>query len=171
MRLSPRGLIGRTGKVLGCRALVVLHDQEGHPLLVTTHRGDQHLTLGLPAMLTHYEQAADLENLKRIVVDREGMAAEFLAALTNEGRTVVTVLRTDQYASMQSFREVGEFVPLLADRHGEVIREVALARFSLPLPEHPGQELQVRVALIRDWRRLVPKELSSEEEDRPRRLG
>jgi hypothetical protein len=92
--LIPRGLIGRTGKVLGCRALVVLHDQAGHPLLVTTHRGDQHLTMGLPAMLTHYEQAAGLENLKRIVVDREGMAAEFLAALGSEGRTVVTVLRT-----------------------------------------------------------------------------
>ncbi len=29
--LIPRGLIGRTGKILGCRALVVLHDQEGHP--------------------------------------------------------------------------------------------------------------------------------------------
>ena len=167
--LIPRGLIGRTGKVLGCRALVVLHDQEGHPLLVTTHRGDQHLTLGLPAILAHYEQAARMAHLKRIVVDREGMAAEFLAALTNEGRTVVTVLRTDQYTSMQSFREVGEFVPLQADRQGKVIREVALARIALPLPEHAGQELEVRVALIRDWRHLVPQAPSTEEEDRPLR--
>jgi hypothetical protein len=167
--LIPRGLIGRTGKVLGCRALVVLHDQEGHPLLVTTHRGDQHLTLGLPAILAHYEQAVRMAHLKRIVVDREGMAAEFLAALTNEGRTVVTVLRTDQYTSMQSFREVGEFVPLQADRQGKVIREVALARIALPLPEHAGQELEVRVALIRDWRHLVPQAPSTEEEDRPLR--
>ena len=29
--LIPRGLVGRQGKILGCRALVVLHDQEGHP--------------------------------------------------------------------------------------------------------------------------------------------
>ena len=165
--LIPRGLIGRTGKVLGCRALVLLHDQEGHPLLVTTHRGDQHLTIGLPAMLTHYEQAAGLENLKRIVVDREGMAAEFLAQLSREGRTIVTVLRTDQYAGLGSFREMGEFVPLQADRQGKVIREVALARFGLALPEHPEQELEVRVALIRDWRRLVPKAPPPEEEDRP----
>src|SRR5581483_4350322 len=85
--LIPRGLIGRTGKVLGCRALVVLHDQEGHPLLVTTHRGDQHLTMGLPAILTHYEQAAGMAHLKRIVVDREGMSAEYLAALqAKDGR-------------------------------------------------------------------------------------
>lgn len=167
--LIPRGLIGRTGKVLGCRALVVLHDQEGRPLLVTTHRGDQHLTIGLPAILAHYEQAAGLESLKRIVVDREGMSAEFLAQLSPEGRTIVTVLRTDQYTGVESFREVGEFVPLQADRRGRVIREVALARFSLPLPEHPGQELEVRVALIRDWCRLVPKAPLSEEEDRPLR--
>jgi hypothetical protein len=105
-----------------------------------------------------YEQAADLESLKRIVVDREGMSAEFLAVLAGEGRTVVTVLRTDQYAGQESFREVGAFVPLQADRQGKVIREVALARIALPLPDHPGQELEVRVARIRDWRRLVPNE-------------
>ena len=135
-------------------------------MLVTTQRGDQHLTLGLPTMLLHYEQAAGLAFLKRIVVDREGMAAKFLAALTSDGRTMVTILRTDQYARVESFRQVGEFVPLQVDHQGKVIREVALACFGLPLPEHPGQELEVRVALIRDWDRLVP---SSEEEDRPLR--
>jgi hypothetical protein len=114
-------------------------------------------------------QAAGLESLKRIVVDREGMSAEFLAHLSREGRTLVTVLRTDQYAGLESFREVGEFAPLQVDRQGKVIREVALARFGLPLPEHQGQELEVRVALIRDLRRLVPKEPPSEEEDRPLR--
>jgi hypothetical protein len=131
--LIPRGLVGRLEKVLGCRALVVLHDQEGHPLLVTTHRGDQHLTIGLPAMITRYEQAAGLHRVERVVVDREGMAAEFMATLAGEGRTMVTVLRTDQYSGLESFQEVGEFVPLRVDRQGKVIREVALARFSLPL--------------------------------------
>lgn len=37
--LIPRGLVGRLSTVLGCRALVLLHDAHGHPLLVTTHRG------------------------------------------------------------------------------------------------------------------------------------
>ena len=127
------------------------------------------MTIGLPAILTHYEQAAALASLKHIVVDRESMAAEFLAALASEGRTVVTVLRNDQYAGLGSFREVEEFVPLRADRQGKVIREVALAHFGLPLPDHPGQELEVRVALIRDLRRLLPKTHSSEEEDQPLR--
>ena len=82
-----------------------------------------------------------MARLKRIVVDREGMSAEFLAALAGEGRTVVTILRTDQYTGLKSFREVGEFVPLQMDQQGKVIREVALACFDLPLPEHSGQEL------------------------------
>jgi hypothetical protein len=167
--LIPRGLVGRLGKVLGCRVLVVLHDQEGRPLLVTTHRGDQHLTIGLPAIIVHYEQAADLQSLERIVVDREGMAAEFLATLAGEGRTVITVLRTDQYTGLESFREVGEFVPLRMNREGKVTREVALARFSLSLPEHREQELELRVALIRDLCRHVPCEQRAEDEDGPPR--
>ena len=50
--LVPRGPVGKLGgKILGCRELVVLHDAQGHPLLATTHRGDHHLTIGLPQML------------------------------------------------------------------------------------------------------------------------
>jgi len=129
------------------------------------------LTVGLPAMITRYEQATGLHSVERVVVDREGMAAEFLAALASEGRTVVTVLRTDQYSGLESFREVSEFVPLRADRQGKVTRGVALARFSLPLPEHSGQELDLRVALIRDLCRQVPDEKRPEDEDGPQRLG
>jgi transposase len=54
--LIPRGLVGRLSTVLGCRALVLLHDEDGHPLLATTHRGDQHLIIGLPSIVTRYEQ-------------------------------------------------------------------------------------------------------------------
>src|SRR2546430_8642177 len=88
--LVPRGPIGKLGgKILGCRELVVLHDADWHPLLATTHRGDYHLTIGLPEMLHSYEQATGLVLMQRVVVDREGMAAEFLAQLTLEGRQVI----------------------------------------------------------------------------------
>jgi len=52
----PRGLIGRTGKILGCRALILLHDSAGHPLLAITHRGDRHLTQSLPDIVERYIQ-------------------------------------------------------------------------------------------------------------------
>ena len=91
--LLPRGVIGRTGTILGCRALFLLHDEQGHPSLSTTHRGDLHLTLGTPSLITRYETATREGALRRLVIDREGMAAEFLATLAAEGRTVVTILR------------------------------------------------------------------------------
>jgi hypothetical protein len=78
----PRGLIGRLGTVLGCRALVLLHDEQGHPLLATTHCGDQHLMVGLPSIIARYEQQETRASIERIIVDREGMGTEFLASLS-----------------------------------------------------------------------------------------
>lgn len=101
--LIPRGLGGRLSAILGNRALVLLHDAQGHPLLAMTYRGDLHLTSGLPCIIERYEQATGPLHLERLVVDREGMATEFLATLQTAGRTVVTLLRTDQYHDLTSF--------------------------------------------------------------------
>ena len=153
--LIPRGLIGRTGKVLGGRALLLLHDAFGHPHLATTHRGDLHLTKGISQFLIRYEQATEGHSLARLIIDREGMAADFLHHLVAQGRTVVTILKSNQHAGLASFTDVGTFVPLCRDRNGMVTREVASARFALALPDHPGQTLPLAVALIRDLRRPV----------------
>ncbi len=167
--LIPRGLIGRLGTILGCRALVLLHDEHGHPLLATTHRGDQHLMVGLPSIIARYEHNQEHIQVKRIIVDREGMATEFLASLHAEGRTVVTILRTNQYQDLTSFCDVGTFLPLSTDAKGQIIREVAPARITLPRPDHPGEHLCLRVALIRDLRRFVPVVPDPEDTDLPRR--
>jgi hypothetical protein len=167
--LIPRGLIGRLGVVLGCRALVLLHDDQGHPLLATTHRGDQHLTAGLPAIIARYEQQETHAQVKRIIVDREGMATEFLASLHAEGRKVVTILLTNQYQGLTSFHDVGTFVPLSTDAKGQLIREVAPARITLARPDHPGEQLCLQVALIRDLRRFMPVVADPEEADLPQR--
>lgn len=66
--LIPRGLVGRLSAILGSRALVLLHDAQGHPLLATTHRGDLHLTSGLPWIIERYEQATGPLHLERLVV-------------------------------------------------------------------------------------------------------
>lgn len=154
--LIPRGLIGRTGKILGGRALALLHDEHGHPRLATTARGDQHLTVGLPQVLARYEQAGGKTAQARLIVDREGMATPFLRDLVEAGHTVVTLLKTNQYEGLPSFTDVGEFVPLTHDRNGQVIREVAPACFALALPDQKDQVLPLQVALIRDLRRQVP---------------
>ena len=78
---------------------------------------------------------------QRVVVDREGMAAEFLAQLQQEGRQVVTLLRSDQYEGEKAFEQVGEWQPWRDTRHGEVICEVAAARFTLTRPNHANTPL------------------------------
>ncbi len=98
------------------------------------------MTVGVPAILTRDVQATGKAAQTRFIVDREGMAAQFLADLVAAGRTV-TVLRTDQYANLESFTEVGAFVPLEHDQQGNLIREVAAACFALPLPDQPGASL------------------------------
>ena len=170
-QVIPRGLVGRLGIVLGCRALVLLHDEQGHPRLAMTHRGDQHLTRGLPPILVCYEQATGEGAVQQIVVDREALAAEFLASLKAAGRTVISVLRTDQYGGLESFADVGAFVPFQTDRQGTVLREVAPASIALPLPDHPGETLPLRVALIRDLRRSVPLPPSKDEDGLQPTLG
>ncbi len=117
-KLIPRELVSRYGKVLGCRALMLLHDEHGHPLLATTHRGDIHLTVGLPRIIERYERAAGRRLVQRVVVDREGMSAGFLAGLAKDGRGAATVMRRNQYSGIESFTEVGEFVAISRDRHG-----------------------------------------------------
>jgi len=84
--LTPRGLIGRLGKILGCRALVLLHDKDGHPRLVMTYRGDQHLTVGLPAIIALYEQQEGTAKVSQIIVDREGMATEWSSQSASGGK-------------------------------------------------------------------------------------
>ena len=167
--LLPRGLIGRLSVVLGCRALLLLHDAQGHPLCVTTHRGDQHLTAGVPAFLERYEQQVKTSQVARMIVDREGMATEFLARLHAEGRIVITILQTNQYRDLSSFCEVGRFEPLSTDAHGQIIREVAPARITLPREDHPDEPLCLQVALIRDLRRTVSVRPDPEEARSPRR--
>jgi hypothetical protein len=167
--LIPRGLVVRLSTVLGCRALILLHNEDGHPLLATTHRGDQHLTVGLPAIVVRYEQQAGVLAVGRIIVDREGMAAEFLATLRAAERTVISVLRADQYEGLESFTDVGSFVPLVISKQGNLEREVAPASIALPLPNHPGESLLLRVALIRDLRCHIPVLPSKEDREYPKR--
>ncbi len=55
------------------------------------------------------------------------------------------------------------------DDKGQITREVAPARIALPRPDHPGEQLCLQVALIRDLRRLVPVVPDPEEAELPPR--
>jgi hypothetical protein len=56
--------------------------------------------------LDRYDQATEAPLAAGLIIDREGMAAEFLASLVKAGRTVVTILQSEQYKGLASFSEV-----------------------------------------------------------------
>ena len=60
-------------------------------------------------------------------------------------------------------------MPLSTDTHGQLVREVAPARISLPRDDHPDEPLCLQVVLIRDLRRRVPVQPDPEEEPYPSR--
>src|SRR5258708_18059999 len=82
---------------------------------------------------------------------------------------MVTILRTNQYQDLTSFCDVGTFLPLSADAKGQISREVAPARIILPCSDHPGEQLYLQVALIRDLRRLVAVRPDQDDEGLPLR--
>ena len=61
---------------------------------------------------------------------------------------MTTLLKTNQYTGLDSFTNVGPFVPLTVDRHGTVLREVAPAQFLLARPDRDDEPLRLVVALI-----------------------
>ena len=162
----PRGLIGRSGKILGCRAIGLLHDEQGHPLLAMIDRGDTHLTQQTPELVTTYRQALGQQPIQQIIVDREGLGADFLAQLKDDYQ-MITLLRSNQYTDLTSFTDVGDFVPLRRDKQGRVVCEVAPARFTLARSDPAADPLALYVALIRDWRRQVPVVLKAEQIENP----
>ncbi len=52
---------------------------------------------GLPQHVARYERAVGNDRVRRVIADREGMAAEFLVGLVGDGRDVITILRSNQY--------------------------------------------------------------------------
>jgi len=56
-------------------------------------------------------------------------------------------------------------VPLSHNRQGQVVREVAPARFALPIPSQPTATLSLSVALIRDLQCVVPVPLAEDADD------
>jgi hypothetical protein len=157
-------LIGRSGKILGSRTVGLLHDDQGHPLLALIERGDRHLTQQLPQLVSIYQHCLGHQPIRQIIMDREGLGADFLAQLKDTYQ-MITLLRSNQYSGLDSFTEVGEFVPLVTDQQGQVLCEVAPARFALSLSEPERDPLPLYVALIRDWRRQVAVERAEEQRE------
>ena len=117
------------GQDPGCRALLLLHDAQGHPLFATTHRGDLHLTKGRLPSWSATSRRQDQPRWRDSSSTAKGWRGVPGGVRGQRARRRHYPGST-QYQGRYSFTEVGAFVPLCWDRHGEVTREVASAKFA-----------------------------------------
>lgn len=148
----PRSKHGTNGRIVGARKQLMLHDEAGHLLLLRTYRGDTHLIEGMKDGGAYYEGLAESHRLTHQIFDREGLSVVYFKELTDDEeveRQFTTCLRSNQYDGVESFDLRGSFQPFLYDEHGEVIEEIAEARYKMKDRRKGEDDLTLRAILLR----------------------
>jgi hypothetical protein len=148
----PRTKHGTSGRIVGARKQLMLHDQAGHLLFQRTYRGDTHLIEGMKTGGAYYEGLAESHRLTHQIFDREGLSVAYFKELVDDEeveRQFTTCLRSNQYDGVESFDLLGSFQPFCYDKQGKVIEEIAEAKYAMK-DRRPGEDdLVLRAILLR----------------------
>ncbi len=146
----PRTKHGTRNRIVSARKQLMLHDQAGHLLMMKTYRGDTNLIAGMVDGTAYYEGLMDSQQLSHQIFDREGLSVAHFKELQQEPeRHFITYLRSNQYDGVESFKERTSFEPFRYDRKGQVIQEIAEAKYSLKDRRSGEENLPVRAILVR----------------------
>ena len=146
----PRTKHGTSGRIVGARKQLMLHDEGGHLLFMRTYRGDTHLVDGMVDGTAYYEGLAESQRLTRQIFDREGLSvAHFKDLLDDEARQFITCLRSNQYEGVDSFELSSAFEPFRYDKHGKVVQEIAEASYVMKDRRQGEDDLLLRAILLR----------------------
>jgi hypothetical protein len=149
----PRTKHGTSGRIVGARKQLMLHDEAGHLLLLRTYRGDTHLIEGMKKSGVYYEGLAESHRLTHQIFDREGLSVAYFKELADDEeveRQFTTCLRSNQYEGVESFDLLGSFQPFRYDEHGETIEEIAEARYEMKDRRKDEDGLTLRAILLRE---------------------
>ncbi len=146
----PRSKHGISKRIVCARKQLMLHDQAGHLLLMKIYRGDTNLIEGMVSGTAYYEGIMASQELNHQIFDREGLSVAHFKEMEQEPqRHFITYLRSNQYKGVESFEEVSECEPFRYDRKGQVIQEVAEAKYKLKDRRAGQEDLPVRAILVR----------------------
>ncbi len=148
----PRTKHGTSKRIVGARKQLMLHDKNGHLLLLRTHRGDTHLIDGMMDGRAYYEGLDASHRLTHEIFDREGLSVAYLKELIgDEGgeRSFTTCLRSNQYQGLDSFDSISSFQPFRYDKHGNTVREIAEATYEMKDRRSGEDNLMLRAILLR----------------------
>ena len=145
----PRTEHGTSDRIVGARKQLLLHDPAGHLLFQHTYRGDTHLIDGMVDGTAYYEGLAESQRLTHQIFDREGLSVVHFKDLLAEDRQFITCLRSNMYDGLDSFEVQGLFEPFRYDEQGQVIQEIAEARYLMKDRRKEKDDLPLRAILLR----------------------
>lgn len=102
-RNIPKGMHATRNQILKCLDIYFIHDSHGRPLLPLTRPGDSYLGEALFPLIEALEEAVGKEVVDFAIFDREGLAVAVFQEFTKRKRHFVTVLKENQYTSIDDF--------------------------------------------------------------------
>jgi len=99
----PKGMHATRNQILKCLDVYFIHDSQGRPLLPITRPGDSYLGEALFPLIEALEKAIGKEVVDFAIFDREGLAVAVFQEFTNRKKRFVTVLKENQYSSVDDF--------------------------------------------------------------------
>jgi len=141
-----------------------MHGNRGHPLILETCAGDTHLTRELFKLIDAFEQGVGKKIVEVSVFDREGLSVDLFREFERKKKFFITLLRSDQYKSEDSFEITKDFETFDVDDEGKPTKFVADAKFELKYEEYDTEgkryerKYPVRVALVKKVKndKLIP---------------
>jgi hypothetical protein len=143
-KASPVGFVSALHETRACLKQTFVHGRGGHALWCQTYPADVHLNEVVVEVAQALEAALGQPVVQILVTDREGQSAEVIAALTQQNKGFVSLLKANQYSGEADFVRCGRFRKRQDSRTGLVTHRVADADFQLTATQG------VRAALLYD---------------------
>ena len=100
----PKGMHATRNQILKCMDVYFIHDSQGRPLLPLTRPGDSYLGEALFPIIEALEEAIGRKVVDFAIFDREGLAVSVFKEFERRSKHFVTVLRENQYRSVEDFQ-------------------------------------------------------------------
>jgi hypothetical protein len=166
----PRTKHGTSDRIVGARKQLMLHDKAGHLLLLRTYRGDTHLIEGMIDGTAYYEGVRESRRLSHQIFDREGLSVAHCKELltAEDKREFITCLKANQYDGLSSFELCGSFAPYRYNKKGQLVQEIAEAKYELKDRRKSQEALPLRAIVLRRPAEEIEDEVVEEEEEEER---
>lgn len=147
----PKGMHATRNQILKCLDVYFIHDSQGRPLLPMSRPGDSYLGDALFPLIEALEKAVG-KVVDFSIFDREGLAVAVFQKFTKKKKRFVTVLRENQYNSVDDFEipEGGRWKTYKKDPTTGKVSEQILDCHKTLINSETKQSYRARAILVRE---------------------